>query len=53
MIKYDYDEEEMEWMRSKLLKLGFLSNMLKSEPNSCCDVGEEPMQRHGVQVSTS
>ena len=60
MIKHDYSEEEIVSMRLKLLKLGFLSNLLKLEPSSChdvrwsrCYVGDEPRKCHNMRVPTS
>ena len=57
MIKYDFGEEETVWIRLKLLKFGFLLDLLKVKPNSrrdvswkCCDVGYEPRQCRDVRV---
>ena len=55
MIKHDYGEEEMVWMRLKLLKMIFLSDTLMVKPTSRCDVrwrrrdvGFESKQRRDV-----
>ena len=38
MINHDYGEEEMVWMRLKLPKMGFFSNLAQLKPNSHCNL---------------